>query len=45
MKKEEYKIIEVFNNKGKKVEDVLTDIFKSYVEKQLNLYKDLNIKK
>ena len=45
MKKEEYKVIEVFNNKGRKLEDVLTDIFKFYVEKQINLYNYLNINK
>lgn len=45
MKKEEFKIIEIFNKNGKNVEDVLTDIFKSYVKQQLNSQKDLNIRK
>ena len=45
MKKDEFKIIEIFDKKGKNIEDVLTGIFKSYIEQELNSQKDLNIKK
>lgn len=42
MKKEEYTVIEIFNKKGRQADEVLKDIFKLYVTKQINSQKDLN---
>jgi hypothetical protein len=43
--KQEFKIIEVFDNKQPNIKDVLKDIFKSYIKEELNVIYDLNIKK
>ena len=41
---EKYKVIEVYNKNGKDIKDVLIEVFKTYVKRELNLYNDLNIK-
>ncbi len=43
MEKNKYKVIEVFNEEGKDVKDVLKEIFKSYVKEKLNSYNDLKL--
>ncbi len=41
---EKYKVIEVYNKNGKDIKDVVIEVFKNYVKRELNLYNDLNIK-
>lgn len=41
---EKYKVIEVYNKNGKDIKDVLIEVFKTYVKRELNLYNDFNIK-
>lgn len=43
--KQEFKIIEVFDEKKPDIKVVLQDIFKSYIKEELNLANDLNNKK
>lgn len=43
--KQEYKIIEVFDEKKPDIKDVLKEIFKSYIKEELNSTNDLNITK
>lgn len=38
---EKYKVIEVYNKNGKDIKDVLIEVFKTYVKRELNLYNDL----
>lgn len=43
--KQEFKIIEVFDEKKPNVKEVLQKVFKSYIKEELNLANDLNNKK
>lgn len=43
--KQEFRIIEVFNNEKPDINKVLQDIFKSYIKDAININYDLNNKK
>ncbi len=43
--KQEFKIIEIFDEKKPNIKEVLQEVFKSYIKEELNLANDLNKKK